>query len=202
MSFLYKGLLFVLRIPNKMLNTLYVHFVFRGNNVQYSNFRNTGKPYVLVARGGKCSIGANFAMNNGIKGNPIGCYEPCTIFVDRNAELVIGDNVSMSQTAIVCNSHIEIGNNVKLGGGVCVYDSDFHSLNPEIRKSKDDIKHKVSRPVFIKDNAFIGAKVIILKGVTIGENSIVGAGSVLSRSVPDDEIWAGNPAKYIAKVKK
>ena len=55
-------------------------------------------------------------------------------------------------------------------------------------------------PVVIKDNAFIGAKVIVLKGVTIGENSIIGAGSVVTRSVPDNEIWAGNPAKFIRKV--
>lgn len=52
----------------------------------------------------------------------------------------------------------------------------------------------------IEDNVFIGARCIILKGVTIGENSIVGAGSVVTKSIPANEIWAGNPAKFIRKI--
>ncbi|WP_212635306.1 acyltransferase [Pseudozobellia thermophila] len=52
----------------------------------------------------------------------------------------------------------------------------------------------------IKDRAFIGAYSIILKGVTIGENAIVGAGSVVTKSVPDNQIWAGNPAKFIRSI--
>lgn len=56
-------------------------------------------------------------------------------------------------------------------------------------------------PVVIKNGVFIGANSIILKGVTIGEKAIVGAGSVVTRSIPDGEIWAGNPAKFIRKIK-
>lgn len=57
-----------------------------------------------------------------------------------------------------------------------------------------------TKPVIIKDGAFIGTDCIILKGVTIGEKSVIGAGSVVTKSVPDGEIWAGNPAKFIRKV--
>lgn len=174
--------------------------VFIGNNVKYSSFRTNGIPYVMIARGGKCNIGKNFAMNNGIKGNPIGSYRRCTLFVDRNAELIIGDNVGISQTALICHKSIRIGNHVKIGGGVCIYDTDFHSLNPDIRKSKDDTKNRIEKPILIKDNVFIGAHSIILKGVTIGENSIIGAGSVVTKSIPDNQIWAGNPAKFIRNV--
>lgn len=52
----------------------------------------------------------------------------------------------------------------------------------------------------ICDNVFIGAKCIILKGVTIGENSVIGAGSVVTKNVPANQIWAGNPAKFIKNV--
>lgn len=176
------------------------HILFKGNNIHYFTFRTNGIPYVMVARGGKCTIGKNFAMNNGIKGNPIGSYRKCTIFVDRNAVLTIGEHVGISQTALICHKSITIGNYVKIGGGVCIYDTDFHSLDPDIRKSKNDLKQRIEKPVVIKDNAFIGAHSIILKGVTIGKNSIIGAGSIVTKSVPDNQIWAGNPAKFIRNI--
>jgi acetyltransferase-like isoleucine patch superfamily enzyme len=67
-------------------------------------------------------------------------------------------------------------------------------------KGQDKINAQ-SAPVKIEDNVFIGAHSTILKGVTIGENSIVGACSVVVKSIPANEIWAGNPAKLIRKVK-
>ena len=181
-------------------NRLYTKFLLIGNNVVYKSFHVNGIPYIMVACGGKFSIGKNFTMNNGIKGNPIGCYERCTFFVDRGAVLTIGDNVGMSQSALICHKSITIGNNVKIGGGVCIYDTDFHSLDPVIRRSSEDLKNRAEKPVVIGNDVFIGAKSIILKGVTIGENSVIGAGSVVTKSVPANQIWAGNPAKFIKNI--
>lgn len=175
-------------------------YLFKANNITYTNFKTTGIPYVMVAVKGQFVLGKNFKMNNGVHGNPIGCYSKCTFFVDRSAKLVIGDNVGISQTAIICHSQIIIGDNVKIGGGVKIYDTDFHSLDAKIRGTKEDVNNKKSAPVFIKSNAFVGAYTIVLKGVTIGENSIIGAGSVVTKSVPSNQIWAGNPAKYIKEV--
>lgn len=197
---IYKVIRKIYHLTVAPIGKIYAHLLFIGNDITYYNFRTNGVPYVMVARGGKCIIGKNFVMNNGIKGNPIGSYRRCTFFVDRNAELIIGDNVGISQTALISHKSIRIGNNVKIGGGVCIYDTDFHSLDPEVRKSKDDMKNRAEKPVLIKDNAFIGAHSIILKGVTIGENSIIGAGSVVTKSVPDNQIWAGNPAKFIRNI--
>lgn len=78
--------------------------------------------------------------------------------------------------------------------------TDFHSLNPEIRASNKDSENRLCAPVEIKHNAFIGARCIILKGVTIGENSVIGAGSVVTKSVPANQVWAGNPAKFIRNI--
>lgn len=86
-----------------------------------------------------------------------------------------------------------------IGGNCKIYDNDFHSLDFNERMGTVDLWSKTC-PVVIKDGAFIGAHTIVLKGVTIGERSIVGAGSVVTRSIPDYEIWAGNPAKFIKKV--
>lgn len=198
--FLYKSIHKIWYILFSNFSHIITYSILCGNGINHYSFKTSGIPYIMVARGGKCSIGQNFAMNNGIKGNPIGCYQRCTLFVDRNAELKIGNNVGISQTALICHKSITIGNDVKIGGGVCIYDTDFHSLNPEIRKSKEDIKHRIEKPVIIKDNVFIGAHSLILKGVTIGENSIIGAGSVVTKSIPDNQIWAGNPAKFIKNV--
>lgn len=174
---------------------------FLGNDVSYTSFRTGGVPYVMVARGAKgMRIGRNFSMNNGIGHNPIGMPQPCTFFVDRGCSLTIGDNVGISQTALIAHADITIGNNVKIGGGTCVYTSDFHSLDAVIRASGEDLKYRRSAPVVVEDNAFVGARCLILKGVTIGENSIVGAGSVVTKSVPANQIWAGNPARFIRNI--
>uniref|UniRef100_A0AB33J3D9 DapH/DapD/GlmU-related protein n=1 Tax=Prevotella sp. GTC17254 TaxID=3236794 RepID=A0AB33J3D9_9BACT len=175
-------------------------FSFLGNGVEFHSFKTSGIPYVMVARGGKLVIGDNFSMNNGLKSNPIGCSDRCILFVDKGAELIIGRNVGISQTALVALDRLEIQDNVKIGGGSRIYTSDFHSINPLIRKSSHDMEHRKNAPVVIKENAFIGAGCLILKGVTIGENSIVGAGSVVTKSIPDNEIWGGNPARLIRKI--
>ena len=60
--------------------------------------------------------------------------------------------------------------------------------------------HIKTKPILIKEGAFIGAQSIILKGVTIGKHSVVGAGSVVTKDIPDGEIWGGNPAVFIRKV--
>lgn len=198
--FIYKATKRIIRCITDTLDTIQTHIMLQGNGVNYRQVSSKGIPEIMVARGGKCTIGANFAMNNRGKGNPIGSYRPCTLVVYSGAALTIGDNVGMSQTALIAIDHITIENNVKIGGGTSVFTSDFHSLDPNIRKTAQDSANRKSAPVLIRENAFIGAHSIILKGVTIGRNSIVGAGSVVTHSIPDNEIWAGNPAQFIRKI--
>lgn len=183
------------------INKLRCHVIFWGNNINYKNFSTSGIPFVSVAIGGTCTFGENLTMNNGVKNNPIGCYERCTFFVDKGAKLIIGNNLGISQAAVVCHSSIYIGNNVKIGGGVRIYDTDFHSLNYKLRiNSSLDMADKALSPVTIQDNVFIGTQSLILKGVVIGENSIIGAGSVVTKSIPPNQIWAGNPARFIRQL--
>ena len=139
-------------------------------------------------------------MNNNLYSNPIGRQQPCIFFVDKGATLHIGKNVGISATAIVAHQSITIGDNVKIGGGVCIYDTDFHSLDPRIRISNKDRQNAKKKPVVINDNVFIGAHSTILKGVTIGNNAIIGACSVVTKDIPDNEVWAGNPARFIKTI--
>jgi acetyltransferase-like isoleucine patch superfamily enzyme len=142
-------------------------------------------------------IGENFKMNNGAKYSDAGLNGKCRIEVRDNAVLTIGNNVGMSDTTITCHEKITIGNNVLLGVGSQIRDTNNHSLNPQDRLTGLDWEKKKTAPIVIKDNVFIGANCFILKGVTIGENAIIGACSVVTKNIPANEIWAGNPIKFI-----
>lgn len=201
LSFIYKAFDALAFRMKAVLSYCVTYCSFRGNNVSFANFKTRDYPFIMVARNAKgIKIGKDFSMNNGLKNNPIGCPQKCTLWCGNGASITIGENVGISQTALISHCSITIGNNVKIGGGTCVYTTDFHSLDSITRASKDDLKHRKCAPVNIEDNVFIGAKCIILKGVTIGENSIVGAGSVVTKSIPANQIWGGNPAKYIRDV--
>lgn len=198
----------LLRIMRKLKNTvnrrieyLMTLLYFYLNDVQHTSFFTNGVPYIDISRkGGHLSIGNHFRMNNGMRGNVIGYNCPCCFVVRDNASIYIGDYVGMSQTTIIAVKNVVILNNVKFGGGVKLYTTDFHSLNWEIRKSCDDFNNQKSASITIGNDVFIGAGSIILKGVNIGDRSIIGAGSVVSKSIPPNEIWAGNPAKFIRKI--
>jgi acetyltransferase-like isoleucine patch superfamily enzyme len=154
---------------------------------------------VDVTQRGKLTIGRNLKINSGNNFNVIGRQQKTMFWVE--GELIIGDNVGMSATAIICNKQIIIGNNVTIGGNTVIYDSDFHNLNPSIRQDKSiDKQSAIKLPVIIEDNVFIGAHTTILKGVTIGENSIIGACSLVSKDIPKNQIWGGNPAKFIKAI--
>lgn len=201
-SILYNLLCKIIRGIHKVLDKQYVKLKFYGNNISFSSFRTRGVPFIAVSHNnGRMLLGKNFAMNNSFSGSQIGCFEPCCFVVGENATLAIGDNTGMSQTAIVCKSYIEIGNNVKIGGGTKIYDTDFHSLDWKLRRNMEtDSKYTKCKEIIIGDDVFIGARSIILKGVTIGNKSIIAAGSIVTKSIPSGEIWGGNPAKFIRKI--
>jgi acetyltransferase-like isoleucine patch superfamily enzyme len=200
---------YIYKIINKLLRFLkksgwiVVFLKLKLNNVKFNlDFKSHGIPIVHVAlKAKKFIIGRNFEMNNGLHNNMIGRQQPCFFIVEKHGELIIGDNVGISATAIVCTQQIIIKNNVRIGGGTVIYDTDFHSLNSQERIAKPEIRENIkTAPVLIKENVFIGANCTILKGVTIGANSIVGACSVVTRNIPDNEIWGGNPARFIKKI--
>ena len=191
----------VFRICSDLFCQLQLKLSLALNSVKHKRIKCYGHPFFAVSPGGECTIGDNFSMNNGLRFNPIGFPQPCCIVVTKGASLTIGDNVGISQTSIICHHSITIGDNVKIGGGVKIYDTNFHSLNPEIRRDHiRDMENKKKEPVIIEHDAFIGAGSIVLPGVCVGANSVVGAGSVVTKSIPQNQIWGGNPAKYIKDI--
>ncbi len=114
------------------------------------------------------------------------------------SKVIIGDGVYINNNAVIIadRSCITIDANTLIGPEFTVFDSDFHDLHPERRNSGT----YECLPVTIGENVFIGSRVTVLKGVTIGKNSIVAAGSVLGMNVPENTIVGGVPAKIIGYI--
>jgi acetyltransferase-like isoleucine patch superfamily enzyme len=175
-----------------------INFYLNGAEVA-KGLRVNGFLKIFITRRGVVTIGENCSINSGENANVIGRQQKTIFWVE--GILTIGNNLGISCSALICNHEIEIGNNVTIGGNTVIYDTDFHSLNPILRSNKqEDRKSAKWGKVTISDNVFIGAHTTILKGVTIGKNAIVGACSVVAKDIPSDEIWAGNPAKFISKI--
>lgn len=195
--FLFKGLR---KLINVTINPIYtpiakMQLLLNGADIK-KGLSVLGILKIEVTRRGKLTIGHNLTVNSGNNFNVIGRQQKTILWVE--GELTIGNNVGISATAIICNHQITIGNNVTIGGNTVIYDTDFHNIDPTIRNNKTiDKQSAVKLPVIIKDNVFIGAHTTILKGVTIGKNAVIGACSVVTKNIPENEIWAGNPAKFI-----
>lgn len=142
-------------------------------------------------------IGENCKLNSGPRTNPLTGFLFCSIGADKNGKVIIGNNVGISNSSIYSQNKIIIHDNVNIGNSTTILDTDFHSIDYKLRDDYNSVKRA---PIVIKNNAWIGCNCIVLKGVTIGENSIVSAGSVVTKSIPDNEIWGGNPAKFLKKI--
>lgn len=141
------------------------------------------------------TIGNNCRFLSGVNSNLIGINRPCslsTINSDFNAKLEIGDNCGFSGTVIGAFRHIKLGANVRCGANTLITDSDWHL---------DDPRCGEPQPVIVEDNVWLGEGVKVLKGVTIGTNTVIGAGSVVTKSIPANVIAAGNPCKVIRSLK-
>jgi acetyltransferase-like isoleucine patch superfamily enzyme len=156
-------------------------------------------PLIQKCKGSKIVIGTNFVACSNPKNNSIGVFQKVIIKTCLPGSIIrIGNNVGISGVTISSNLSIQIGNNVLIGSGVLITDNDAHSVNPKFRNDSSKI---LMWPIVIEDDVFIGARAIILKGVTIGFGALVGAGSVVTRDVEAFSIVAGNPAKKVGDVR-
>ena len=165
------------------------------------------KLYYRVAKGSRVRIGKNFTFTSG------GCYNTlarnirgCIFLQNKDAELIIGDNVGISSSTLWVTQRVEIGSYTNIGADCMILDTDCHSLEWQYRGNRGgfdeqgrslDTLHTKSAPVKIGSDVMIGARSIILKGVTIGDRVVIGAGSVVSKDIPADCIAAGNPCRVI-----
>lgn len=164
------------------------------------NLRVYDKIYI---RGwGQMKIGDDFVFTSGASINPICRNIRGEIYFDSpHAMITIGDHVGMSSTSLRVKDSIRIGNHVNIGGDCLIMDSDTHSGNYIIRRRGGaflkDSEINPSAPIVIEDDVWIGARCIVLKGVTIGTRSIIAAGSVVTKDIPPDVMAGGVPCKVI-----
>ena len=136
----------------------------------------------IVYGGGDITVGDRFCIRSRK-------WKPVEVFVAPGAALSIGDEVFFNQgVRIACSMSISIGNNCLIGDECVLLDDDFHAHGGSERKVA---------PICLQDHVWLGTRVIVLRGVTIGEGSVVGAGSVVTRSLPPYSFAVGSPARVI-----
>jgi acetyltransferase-like isoleucine patch superfamily enzyme len=184
------------------INLIYNFLRLRLSKVIYKQLTVNGR--LKIANKGTIVLGRNITINSGKNHNIIGGDLRTNIIVRPDATLNIGNNVGISNSTFVCEKNITLEDDVLIGGDCKIYDTDFHSLNYVCRMQpyKNGIPdNKINNfNILIKKGAWLGGSCIVLKGVTIGCKSIIGAGSVVSKNIPDYEVWAGNPIKFIRKL--
>ena len=172
----------------------------QGVETEYGFVNLIGKPYIVKQAGSTIKMESNVTLVSDFSYNPAGINHCTTIrTVSPKASIYIGQGSGMSGASICCAESIYIGENVGIGANVSIYDLDFHPVNPYFRKYANDDNIK-SAPIVIEDHVWIGANSIILKGVHIGRGAVIGAGSVVTKDIPELTIYAGNPAKYVKDV--
>jgi len=144
-------------------------------------------------------------------GNYVSCYAGCSFSIGENGQCTVGDFTLLNGALIMAEEKIEIGAHCLISWNIGIADSDFHPLEPAQRlidaqalapyfKDRPPRPKLKTAPVKIADNVWVGMNAVILKGVTIGENSVVAAGSVVTKSVPPSTVVAGNPAVIVRQL--
>lgn len=170
---------------------------FRGLAVG-KGFVCIGRPGINRTSGSDISLGEKVTLCNSGVANPLAEGGRCRLAtVAPGAKIVLEDRVGVSSSIICAAKSVVIGSGTIVGGGSLIFDTDFHQktsggvwgTNPK----------SVSKPIKIGRNCFIGARAMILKGVTIGDHAVVGAGSVVTKDVEAYAIVGGNPASVIGQ---
>lgn len=158
------------------------------------NCRFYGKPYIKVSKQSSIKIGNCCVFRSSKISNFIGLNHNCIIVADENLKrslignIRIGNNCGFSGVSIWSYKSIFIGDNVRVGANCLIMDHDAHI---------DDPRTAAPAEIVIENNVFIGANCTIKKGVHIGENSVIGMNSIVTKDIPSNCIAVGSPAKAI-----
>ena len=173
----------------------------RSYGVEFSEGLRLGSaPVIRRHKGGVIRLGRNVSIANELAENPAGvAHRTALCACGPGARLLIGNGVGISGAILHAMQRIEIGDDVMIGAGAAIFDHDFHPLDAEDRRKGDNARLGMA-PVRIEPDAWVGARAMVLKGVTIGRGAVIGAGAVVTHDVPAWTIVAGVPAQVIKPV--
>ncbi len=196
-----RGLIFLSRRTRWFIGGMWARCVLRSYGVQFGpGLRLGSSPVIRRHRSAVIRLGRNVSIANELAENPAGISHRTALCASQpGAELLIGDDVGISGAILNAWTKIIIGDRVFIGADAAIYDSDFHPLDPARRHALDAASIAVA-PVIIEPDVWIGARAMVLKGVTIGRAAVVGAGAVVTSNVPPGAIVGGIPAKVIGQV--
>lgn len=158
-----------------------------------------GRPIVSLAANSQICIGAKSRLVSKSPYTALGVSRPTILrTLLPGSSLRIGADTGISGAAICCAKSVRIGDRVLLGSEVMITDTDFHGVAMSKRATLPAPRERDA--VEIGDDVFVGARVIILKGVNIGTGSVIAAGSVVTRDVPAGVVAGGNPCVPIRDV--
>lgn len=181
----------------RLLALPYIRLMFHLRGLHWGKrWRVFGMPIIQRCRGSSIVLGDDLSLRSWPASNPLAPNHPVVLATrTRGAVIRVGNDCGFTGATLVAAERIEIGNHVLLGANVTITDTDFHPIDPaERRVAINNGRHK---PVVLEDDVFVGMGSIILKGVTLGRASVVGAGSVVTGDVPPRVLVAGNPARII-----
>lgn len=162
--------------------------------------RFRGLPLIRCAPSARVTLGDDVVIYSRSDSNPAGIAHPTILAaVGQHSTIVVGDGTGISGASIVARRAVTIGSRVLIGAGACVWDTDFHPLDSDLRRVHQT-RYAGSAPVQIGDDVFVGARALVLKGVSVGARAVVGAGAVVTKDVAPDTIVGGNPARVLGVV--
>lgn len=186
----------------RMLSWPVVRAIFALAGVRWGHgWRFYGVPILQKHRRSTLLIGDRLELRSIAHSNALGPFHPVILSTRRpGARLVIGHGFGMTGGTICVEEAVTIGDEVWVGANTTITDTDFHPLDLAARLARP--LDGATAPVVIEDGVFIGMQSLVLKGVTIGERSVIGAGSVVTGDIPPGVIAAGNPARVIRPLER
>ena len=181
---------------NLLLRLLYLYY----KNFKYRRVKFNGFTILFSFKHSVITIGKGTTINSSFMSNLLGLFQRTIIVARYGGVVSIGTHCGISGSTIYSMSKIEIGDYCAIGANCKIVDNDFHPLEWRYRRRSLNREFARRKPIKIGHDCFIGMNSIILKGTIIGNNVIVGAGSVVSGVFPDNVIIGGNPAKIIHEI--
>lgn len=182
------------------LYLLFYKFVYKNFSVGV-RARCWGKIFVSLSPASSVQVGRDAWIVSEPRRSGIAQYARCHLKTMGTGKIIIGNHVGLNATSITARKKIVIGDETMIAPNVIIVDSDFHKIwPPEERFLGMGFENDME--VLIGNHVWIGMNSIILKGVTIGDNSVIAAGSVVSRSIPANVVAGGVPAKVITSLEE